>query len=199
MIAPAGSMIHANEPHSPLELIPMPEQLLAVVAAPGREVAARVAGLCMPSDIEITGMQFSHPPESDLWWIQLTVRVPSAQRLELLTKRLNRLVDVLRVVALEPDGHRRQSVYVRLRPDTADLVQVGELVRWFHAETLELTAGVMVLHLTAVPDQCSAFVSMLRPYGVVEFMTTAVSGFRARGRVTSRLPHVSSRFSQPVQ
>ncbi|WP_158605567.1 acetolactate synthase small subunit [Amycolatopsis panacis] len=103
--------------------------------------------------------------------------LPSAQRLELLTKRLNRLVDVLRVVTLELDGHRRQSVHVRLRPDSADLVQVGELVRWFHAETVEITAGVMVLHLTAAPAQCNAFVSMLRPFGVVEFMTTAVSGF----------------------
>jgi acetolactate synthase I/III small subunit len=166
----------------------MPEHLLAVVAGPGRDVPARVTGLTLPSDIEIIEMQFSHPPDSGLWWIQLAVRVSSPERLELLTKRLNRLVHVRRVVTLEPDGHRRQSVYVRLRLDTADLVQIGQLVRWFRAETLELTAEAMALHLAAAPDQCLAFVSMLRPHGVVEVVTGAVSGFRTGARTTYRPP-----------
>lgn len=163
------------------------DHLLAIVAGPGGSVPARVAGLLLPSDIEVIGMQLSHPPDSELWWIQLAVRVPSADRLQLLTKRLNRLVDVLRVVTLEPDGHRRQSVYVRLRPEPAGLAQIGELVRWFHAETLELTTEAVVLHLTAAPDQCSAFVSLLRPHGIVEVATSAVSGFRTGGRTTSWL------------
>lgn len=172
---------------SPLEVTSMPEHLLAVVAGPGRDVPARVTGLLMPLDVEVIGMQFSHPPDSELWWIQLTVRIASSTRLELLVKRLNRLVDVLRVVVLEPGGHRRQSVYVRLRPEVADLGQVGELARWFHAETLELNAEILVLHLTAAPDQCEAFVSMLRPHGIVEVVRSAVSGFRAGGRPASRL------------
>ncbi|MCP9953582.1 hypothetical protein [Actinomadura madurae] len=161
-----------------------------------------MTGLLLPPDIEITGMQFSHPPDSALWWIQLGVRVASPEGLELLIKRLNRLIDVLRVVTLEPDGHRRQSVYVRLRPAAGDLAQIGELVRWFHAETLELTAEAVVLHLTAAPGQCSAFVSMLRPHGVVEAVTSAVSGFRTGVRATNRLPYAlarpSSRSQQPV-
>jgi acetolactate synthase I/III small subunit len=78
----------------------MPAHLLAVVAGPGRDVPSRVAGLLLPSDIDVIGMQFSRPPGSGLWWIQLTVDVPSLERLELLTKRLNRLVDVLKVRTL---------------------------------------------------------------------------------------------------
>jgi acetolactate synthase-1/3 small subunit len=62
-----------------------------------------VAGLALPSDIVVVGMQFSHPPGSPLWLIHLTVSVPSERQLELLTKRLNRLVDVRRVVRLEAE------------------------------------------------------------------------------------------------
>ncbi|NIH87113.1 hypothetical protein [Amycolatopsis granulosa] len=171
----------------------MQEHLLAVVAGPGSDVPARVTGLLLPSDVDIVGMQFSHPPDSQLWWIQLAVRVPSPDRLELLTKRLNRLVAVLRVVTLEPGGHRRQSVYVKLRPDTADLAQVGELARWFHAETLELSAAAVVLHLTAAPDQCAAFVAMLRPHGIAEVVTSAVSGVRTGARLTHRVPPSAAR------
>jgi acetolactate synthase-1/3 small subunit len=163
----------------------MSEHLLAVLAGPGRDVPARVAGMVLPWDIVVVGMQFSHPPDSTLWSIQLAVSVSSERRLELLTKRLNRLVDVRRVVRLEPDEHLRQSVYVRLRPGAAGLVQVGELVRWFGAEILELGSDAIVLHLTATPDRCSAFASMLGPHGVVEVVTSAVSGFRAGVRATN--------------
>lgn len=155
----------------------MPEHLLAVVACPGRQVLARVAGLVLPSGIEIMGMQCSHPPGSGLWWIQLTVRVSSREGLELLTKRLNRLVDVRRVVILEPDGHRTQSMYIRLQTAAADLVRISELIREFSVEIVEATAESTVLHVSASPGRCSTFVSMVRPYGVVEVVMSAVSGF----------------------
>nr|WP_271209002.1 acetolactate synthase small subunit [Rhodococcus wratislaviensis]GLK33437.1 acetolactate synthase small subunit [Rhodococcus wratislaviensis] len=166
----------------------MSEHQLVVVTGPGRDVPARVAGLLLPLDIEISSMQFSRQPDPELWWIQLAVRVPSEERLALLTKRLNRIVDVTRVVTVGPQGHRRQSVYLRLRPDVTDLVHIGELTRWFRAETLELNTEGMVLHLTASPERCADFVSMLRPHGVIEIMTTACSGFRTGSRTISGAP-----------
>ncbi|MEW2507768.1 hypothetical protein AB0878_45640 [Amycolatopsis sp. NPDC047767] len=175
----------------------MSEHLLAVTASPGRHVPARIAGLVLPSDIEVSGLQFSRPPGPKLWWIQMTVRVPCQERLELLVKRLNRLVEVLRVVCVEPDGHLRQSVYVRLRPDAGSLAPVGELTRWFRAEILELNKDGLVLHLAAAPDRCAAFVSLLRPHGIVEVTTTALSGFRVAKKTISHVPRPAAReFSQ---
>jgi acetolactate synthase-1/3 small subunit len=160
----------------------MSEHLISVLAGPGRDVPARAAGLRLPMDVEIVSMQVSHPPDSNMWWIQLAVRVPATERLELLTKRLNRLVDVHQVVTLKQNVHLRQSVYVSLRSHTADLVEVGELARWFGAEMLELGNEALVLHLTATPERCHAFASLLRPHGVIEIVTNAVSGFRAHPR-----------------
>ncbi|RYF59816.1 MAG: hypothetical protein EOO27_08030 [Comamonadaceae bacterium] len=163
----------------------MSEHQLVVVTGPGRDVPARVAGMLLPLDIEITNMQFSRQSDPDLWWIQLAVRVPSQERLEFLTKRLNRLVDVTRVVTVGSTGHRRQSIYVRLRPDVTDLVHIGELTRMFGAETLELNSEGMLLFLTATPERCTDFESMLRLHGVMEVMTSAVSAFRTGSRTIS--------------
>ena len=157
----------------------MSEHHLVIVAGPGHDVLARVAGLLLPMDVEIISLQFSRQSDPDRWRIQLAVHVPSADRLELLTKRLNRLVDVTRVIIVGSRGHRRQSIYMRLRPDLADLVRIGELTRMFGAETLELSSRGMVLCLTATPERCADFESMLRPHGVAEVATSAVSAFRA--------------------
>lgn len=165
----------------------MPEYLIAVVAGQGRQVLAQVAGLLLPPSIEIVGMQCSHPPDSGLWGIQLTVRVSSRDGLELLTKRLNRLIDVRRVVILEPDEHRTQSMYITLQTEAAGLVHISELVRLFPVEIVERSAESMVLYLSASPDRCSSFLSMVRPYGVAEVVTSAVSGFLpANGRLRAQ-------------
>jgi acetolactate synthase-1/3 small subunit len=157
----------------------MSEHHLAIVAGPGRDVPARVAGLVLPMDLEIISLQFIRQSDPDRWRIQLAVHVSSADRLELLTKRLNRLVDVTRVIIVGARGHLRQSIYLRLRPNPVDLARIGELTRMFGAETLELSSRGMALCLTATPERCADFESMLCPLGVVETMTSAVSAFRA--------------------
>lgn len=156
----------------------MPEHLLAVVAGPGRQVPTRVTGLLLPPDIEITGMQFSHPPDSALWWIQLGVRVASPEGLELLIKRLNRLIDVLRVVTLEPDGHRRQSVYVRLRPAAATWPRsgAGAVVPCRDARTHRRGGG-------AAPDRRS------RPVFRLRVDAPATRGGRGRDERGLRVPY----------
>jgi acetolactate synthase-1/3 small subunit len=170
----------------------MPEFELVVVAAPGRDVPARVTTLLLPPDIEMIGMQFSHPPDSEVWWVQLAVRVPSRERLELLIGRLNRLVDVFNVVVLDPDDDCRQSVYVRTVTAPTDLIRIVELTARFHAEIVETHTDAMVLHLNATPEQCATFVSTLRYRGAVEVTTNDASGFSTESRPTSRPPRAAA-------
>ncbi|WP_041311619.1 hypothetical protein [Mycobacterium sp. JS623] len=158
----------------------MPEFELEIVAAPGRDVPARVTTLLLPPDIEMISMQFSHPPNSELWWVHLAVHAPSRERLELLIGRLNRLVDVFNVTMLDPDERCTQSVYVRTVTAPTDLIRIVELTARFHAEIVETHTDAMVLHLNATPDQCATFISALRSHGVVEVMTDAVPGSATR-------------------
>ena len=79
----------------------MREHHLFIVAGPARRVPARVALLLMPLDVEIVEIRFSRHPDSGFWWIRLAVRVASSAQLALLTARLNRLVDVHRVVTAD--------------------------------------------------------------------------------------------------
>ncbi|MDV6212773.1 hypothetical protein R3Q08_31455 [Rhodococcus erythropolis] len=156
----------------------MTEYQLIVFTAPGRGVPVRITNLLLPSDIEVVGMQFGLFGKADCRWVQLTVVVPTKQRLELLTKRLNRLADVYKVVVLGPGSHRRQSVYVRLRPSSSDGLDLFSLIQSFCAETLKVTDREVVVHLNAPPERCTAFETALAPYRVVEAMRSAVSAFR---------------------
>jgi acetolactate synthase I/III small subunit len=74
----------------------MPDFQVVVTARPGRQVPARVAGLLLPLDIEITALHVTQPSCGG-WRVELTARVPSRGHLEFLVKRLHRLIDVIEV------------------------------------------------------------------------------------------------------
>lgn len=98
----------------------MPEYQVAVVAAAGPQVPARVTGLLLPPDITISSMSFDQG-DGPVWNIQLAVSATSPERLALLMNRLGRLVDIQRVEAIPPHpGFRRRIGYDGCsgRPDT---------------------------------------------------------------------------------
>ncbi|MBF4479706.1 acetolactate synthase small subunit [Rhodococcus rhodochrous] len=168
----------------------MVEYQLVVITESGRNVLARVAGMVIPLDIEIVGLHLNPVAESGPKWLQMSVRVPSESRLELLTKRLNRMVDVTKVVVLEPDSHHRQSTYVLARPDAADALHVSKVIQAYQAETLELTSHGVLLHLNASPESCATFVADLKPYNVVEVVAGTVTSFRSGLRPLGHPPRV---------
>jgi acetolactate synthase-1/3 small subunit len=71
---------------------------LAVVAQPGRDVPSRVAALLLPLDVEITSLAFIQTQCPDGWFITLTVDAAATNGVELLRKRLHRLISVRTVV-----------------------------------------------------------------------------------------------------
>lgn len=79
---------------------------LVVLAQPGRDVPSRVAGVLLPLDIEITRLAFDQTQCPDGWFIRLTVRTTTTDGVELLRKRLHRLVNVRRVECKQEETAR---------------------------------------------------------------------------------------------
>lgn len=153
---------------------------LVIDAAAVRNVQARIAGLLIPLDVEIVGMQLCPATQPDTKRIQLSVRVPSGSRLETLVKRLNRMIDVIKVVVLDSGecDHHRQSVYVVVRPQLNYVDRVTRILQTYHAEVLEQGGSRLLAHLNAEPEECAALIAALRPHGLLDAVTGAVASYR---------------------
>lgn len=153
---------------------------LLIDAVSVRSAQARIAGLLIPLDVEIVGMQLCPASDTETKRIQLSVRVPSVSRLETLVKRLNRMIDVIKVVVLYSGeyDHHRQSVYVVVRPQLNDVVRVTRILQAHHAEILEQGGSRLLAHLNAEPEECAAFVAALEPHGLIDAVTGAVASYR---------------------
>ena len=99
--------------------------------------------------------------------------------LEQITKQLNKLIEVLKIVELEPDAIRRELQVVKVRCDANTRSEILDIVQLFKAKTVDVTPDSITLVVTGNPDKLDSLLTMLEPYGVREL---AQSGLVALGR-----------------
>jgi len=102
------------------------------------------------------------------------------QPLEQVTKQLNKLINVIKIVELEPAvAVRRELLLVKVRADATVRSQVLETVQLFRAKVVDVSPEALTIEATGNTDKLEALLRMLEPYGVREMVQ---SGMVAIGR-----------------
>lgn len=100
--------------------------------------------------------------------------------LEQVTKQLNKLVHVIKIVELEPAASvQRELLLVKVRADPAVRSQVLEIVDLFRAHAVDVTPEALTVEATGTAEKISALLKNLEPFGIREMVQ---SGTIAVGR-----------------
>jgi len=142
-------------------------------------VLARIAGLFARRGYNIESLAVGPTERPELSRITLQVGVENSQFLEQITKQLNKLVEVLKIVELEEAAVRRELVLIKLKADPSTRSQIIEIVQLFRGKTVDVQNESLTIEATGSPDKLEALLEMLRPYGVRELVQ---SGLVALGR-----------------
>jgi acetolactate synthase-1/3 small subunit len=94
-------------------------------------VLARIAGLFARRGYNIESLAVGQTERPELSRITLQVGVENQQFLEQITKQLNKLVEVLKIVELEESAVRRELVLIKLKADPVSRSQIIEIVQLF--------------------------------------------------------------------
>lgn len=147
-------------------------------------VLARIAGLFARRGFNIESLAVGPTERPELSRITVQVNVDSPQVLEQITKQLNKLVEVLKIIELEESAVRRELVLIKLKADQVARSQIIEIVQLFRGKTVDVHNDSLVIEATGSPDKLEALLEMLRPYGVRELVQ---SGLVALGRGSKSL------------
>jgi len=110
--------------------------------------------------------------------------------LEQVTKQLNKLVNVIKIVELErPHAVERELLLVKVRADASIRSHVLETVELFRAHVVDVGAEVVTIEATGTADKLEAFLRVLEPYGIKEMVQ---SGVVAVGRGPRSITSTSS-------
>lgn len=150
---------------------------LLVEDKPG--LLTRVAGLFARRGFNIESLAVGRSEVPGLSRITVVVDVESLP-LEQVTKQLNKLVNVIKIVELEFDQSvQREHLLVKVKVDNATRSHVLEAVNLFRARVVDVAPDSLVIEATGDTGKITALMRVLEQYGVKEI---AQSGLLAIGR-----------------
>jgi acetolactate synthase-1/3 small subunit len=142
-------------------------------------VLARVAGLFSRRGFNIESLAVGPTEHPDVSRMTIVVSVDELP-LEQVTKQLNKLINVIKIVELEPaTAVQRELLLVKVRADATVRSQVLETVQLFRAKVVDVSPEALTIEATGTADKLDALVRMLEPFGVREMVQ---SGMVAVGR-----------------
>lgn len=111
---------------------------------------------------------------------RITVVVDAAELpLEQVTKQLNKLINVIKIIELEPENSvQRDHLLIKVKADSPTRLQVTQAVDLFRAKIVDVSVDSLTIEATGAPDKLNALLEVLEPYGVREIVrsgTLAIS------------------------
>ncbi|EWC64430.1 Acetolactate synthase small subunit [Actinokineospora spheciospongiae] len=157
----------------------MSTHTLSVLVENKPGVLARVSGLFSRRGFNIESLAVGPTEHPDVSRMTIVVAVEELP-LEQVTKQLNKLVNVIKIVELEPSvAVQRELLLVKVRADATVRSQVLETVQLFRAKVVDVSPEALTIEATGTHDKIEALLRMLEPYGVREMVQ---SGMVAIGR-----------------
>jgi acetolactate synthase-1/3 small subunit len=157
----------------------MSQHVLSLLVEDKPGLLTRVAGLFARRGFNITSLAVGPTEVAGLSRITVVVDVEDLP-LEQVTKQLNKLINVIKIVELEPSqAVQREHLLVKVKVDNATRSQVLEAVTLFRARVVDVATDALVIEVTGDSGKVQAFLRVLEPYGIREL---AQSGLLAIGR-----------------
>jgi len=159
-------------------------------------VLARVASLFSRRGFNIDSLAVGPTEHVEISRMTIVVNLED-QRLEQVTKQLNKLVEVLKIVELDgPGSVERELALVKVKADAQSRSQVLETVQLFRAKVVDVGVDAVTIEVTGNRDKLEAMLRVLEPFGIRELVQ---SGMVAINRGSRSITDRSGRPAPPVR
>jgi acetolactate synthase-1/3 small subunit len=141
---------------------------------------SRVAGLFSARAYNIESLTVA-PTEDPTVSRMTLVTSGSDEVIEQITKHLNKLVDVIKVIDLNDSRHiERELMLIKLRARGENREEIKRLVDIFRGRIIDVTENTYTVEMTGAGDKLDAFINALEEKDILEVVRSGVSGI-ARG------------------
>ena len=148
----------------------MSRHTLSVLVEDQPGVLARVAALFSRRGFNIESLAVGGTESPDISRMTIVVNVEDLP-LEQVTKQLNKLINVLKIVELEPSQSvEHQLIMVKVRADQEVRSQVIEVAELYKCKVVDVCAEAITMEATGNHDKIDGLLKMLEPYGIKELV-----------------------------
>ena len=141
---------------------------------------SRVSGLFSARGYNIESLSVAPTEDPSLSRMTL-VTTGNDNEVEQITKQLNKLVDVVKLVDLSEGEHiEREMMLIKVRAEKAMRDEMKRLCEIFRGKIIDVTENSFVIEMTGDSAKLDAFINAISDDYIVEVVRTGVSGI-ARG------------------
>lgn len=147
---------------------------------------SRVSGLFSARAYNIESLTVA--PTEDPSVSRMTLVTSGSEAIvEQITKQLNKLVDVIKLVDLSEAEHiERELMLIKLKAQRADRDELKRLSEIFRGRIIDVTDSTYTVELTGTGDKLDAFINAVDEKLIIEVVRTGASGI-SRGSKALRL------------
>ncbi len=155
-------------------------------------VLARIAGLFSRRGFNIESLAVGPTEHPEVSRMTIVVNVEGSP-LEQVTKQLNKLIEVIKIVELDSAASiNRELMLVKVKADAQTRGSVLDAVQLFRAKVVDVAPDAITIQVTGNADKLGDVLRVLEPFGIRELVQ---SGMVAIGRGSRS---ISERSHRPV-
>ena len=153
----------------------------------------RVAGLFARRGFNIDSLAVGPTEHEEISRMTIVVNCED-HPLEQVTKQLNRLINVLKIVELESAAAvQRELMLVKVRADLENRSRVLETVALFRAKVVDVATDAVTVEATGNREKLDALIRVLQPFGIKELVQSGMVAMGRGGR------SITDRALRPVE
>jgi acetolactate synthase-1/3 small subunit len=161
----------------------MTRHTLSVLVENKTGVLTRVAALFSRRSFNIESLAVGPTENPDLSRMTIVVDADT-QPLEQITKQLNKLIEVVKVIDLSDGNHiERELMLVKVRAAGKDRDEMKRLAEIFRGSILDVTDKSYTIELTGTGSKLDAFLQAIEPGVILETVRTGASGIGRGERI----------------
>jgi acetolactate synthase-1/3 small subunit len=160
----------------------MTRHTLSVIVENSPGVLARVASLFSRRGFNIESLAVGPTEIAHTSRMTIVVNVEDSP-LEQVTKQLNKLINVLKIVELDSEASvQRELLLVKVHTDSETRSQVLEIVQLFRARVVDVAVDAIIVEATGTAEKIEALLIALAPFGVKELVQSGLVALARGGR-----------------
>lgn len=131
-------------------------------------VLSRISGLFSGRGFNIESLNVAETNDPEISRMTI-VTIGDESKVEQITKQLNKLVDVIKVIDLTEENFvDRELILVKMNAEPRVREEILRIVEIFRSKVVDVSASTYTIEITGDQSKIKGFLDLLRPLGIKE-------------------------------
>lgn len=141
-------------------------------------VLNRITGMLNRRQFNIESISVGASDVKGISKMTFVVEITDKQKLEQLTKQLNKQIDVIKVLDVTDKAIvTRELALIKVVATNQTRAEIMTLISAFRADVIDISKDSLTIQVTGKPEKVDALISLLRPYGIKDLTKTGLTAF----------------------